>query len=230
MSQIDQVSEPDKLWNSSYILMLVLGLFTASASSMVNPIFSKYLSAAGASTIEIGAMVSILSWVALAFRPFSGAASDKFNRKKLMIFSTLAVSMCVFAYSLTKDLTILKGIRFLHGIAFAVSGTTHMAFSTSFIPTSRMGEGLGYMGLSHILSMAFGPNVGIWINDNLGAQYCFIISAVISMLSAIVLLNIPYVHTPKVKLPGEKVKIKFSDFFCYGIDSICDTYKHILIR
>lgn len=213
MQHLDHASEPNKLWNTSYILMLVLGLFTSSASSMVNPIFSKYLSGAGASTVEIGAMVSILSWVALAFRPFSGAASDKFNKKRLMVISTLAVSLCVFAYSLTKNLTVLKGIRFLHGIAFAVSGTTQMTFSTSFIPINRMGEGLGWMGLSQIFSMAFGPNVGIWVNDNLGAEYCFVTSAAMSMLAAIILLRVPYTHSPKQELSWEKFKIKFSDFF-----------------
>ena len=58
-------------------------------------------------------------------------------------------------------------VRFIHGIAFGFSSTATGTISSRLIPEERKGEGIGYYGLSVTLASAFGPFLGLVLNNNL---------------------------------------------------------------
>ena len=191
-------AEPQKLWNRSYILVLLLGVFTSMASQMVTPLISKYALSLGAPLTFAATIASMMSIAALVFRPFSGFVSDRVNRKKLMIVGTLITAFSVFLYSFANGTTSLMVMRMVHGTAFSFMGVANMAFGTSFIPKERMGEGMGYMSLGAILSSAVGPNLGLILSEQFGYSICFTISAAISVVSVLIMIMIPYEAPPKV--------------------------------
>ena len=199
-------STPGTLWNKTYIMLLVLGVSSGSASQMVNPIVSKYAVSLGTSLTLAGTLSAIMSMTSLFCRPFSGFASDRFNRKLLMIISTSVTALCVFSYSLTTNIAVFAVLRVIHGIAFAFMGVTNMAFAASFIPEDRLGEGMGYLSLGHLLPQALGPTIGLWLSEHYGYGASFYASAAMSVVSVLLMLNLPHLESPK-REPGERRKI-----------------------
>jgi predicted MFS family arabinose efflux permease len=200
---------PQKLWNFNYIYFLCLSALNSIGFFMVNPILPKYIVGIGSNLVVAGIISGLFSITALVVRPFSGAAVDRFNKKRLMVISTAIIGLSVFTYSVTSNITAIFIIRIIHGTAFAISGTTNIAFASSFIPEDRMGEGVGYLGLGHIAATAIGPNAGLWVYENFGYKYCFTIAAILSLLTASLMLVIKYSSPKKQKL--ERKKLRFSD-------------------
>ena len=196
----------EKLWNPAYILMLVLGLFTSAASQMVTPNLPEYIIDMGASLTLSSTITSLMSLVAMVLRPVSGAANDILSRKNLMLFSTGLTAACLVGYSIAPTLPIIVAIRILHGVAFSVQGVSNMAFATSFIPKSRLGEGLGYLALSNMISQMLGPSIGIFLSDTLGTQYMFWAAAIITLCSMFIVLRVPYKYE-KSEISG-KARLK----------------------
>ena len=72
-------TEPQHLWNKSYVLVLFLGVFTGMASQMVTPLISKYAVSIGAPLTIAATISSMMSIAALLCRPFSGASNGYFQ-------------------------------------------------------------------------------------------------------------------------------------------------------
>ena len=200
-----------KLWNKSYITLLLLGVITGTASQVVTPLISKYISSFGASLTLAGTVTSIMSFVALLCRPFSGVASDRFNRKTIMTVSVGVTALAVGAYAIAPNIGSFVAFRIIHGVAFSFMGVANMAFAASFIPRERFGEGMGYIGLSAILSQAVGPSAGLWLVENYSYSACFLVSAGFSALACVILLCLKFKYVP-VQMEKRK-KIHFDNLF-----------------
>ncbi len=50
--------------------------------------------------------------------------------------------------------------RIIHGIGFALSSTASVALAAEYIPRDKMGEGIGYLGISTVISSTVVP--GHW--------------------------------------------------------------------
>lgn len=205
--------EPAKLWNRSYIMILVMSTFTSSASQMVTPLISKYALSLDAPLALAATISSLMSTVALFLRPVSGMCSDRYNRKKIILIANIITSLCLACYAFVPNVAALTTTRFIHGIVFSFSGVASMAFNTSFMPHNRIGEGLGWMALSNIISSAIGPNLGMWIVDNSGFNVCFIIAAAFCITSTLLLVLVPYTYVK----PIERKKINISSLISVRI-------------
>jgi MFS family permease len=205
--------DKQKLWTAPFILFMAINAIAGTATQMITPLMAKYLTSKGA-TLELAALITaILSAVALVGRPFSGAANDFMNKKKIMFFSSMVVGLCLLGYSFTASIPMIIVLRIIHGLAFCFQGTTTMAFSASFIPRERFGEGMGYMGLTMIVSSSIGPNIGVLLTDNYGTNVCFGVAAVISLIASAALLTVPYQFVKRQRPEGYKFRIRMSDLF-----------------
>ncbi len=200
---------PQKLWNFSYIYLLCLSAITALAFNMITPTLPKYTVSLGASLPVAGFISGIFSITALVVRPVSGIIADRLNKKWIMVIATSFIGIAVLGYTLSSSVPVVFVFRVIHGVAFAISGTTNIAFGSSFIPNNRLGEGIGYLGLGQILASAVGPNLGLSIAENYGYNMCFLVSFGIVVVAAVLMLGIRYTH--KTKVPTERKKLKFSD-------------------
>ena len=180
-------NENGKLWNKSYLLILILSAMTSIAFNMITPILTKYVVSMGAKTVLAGVIAGMFSITALFARPFAGFSSDRYNKKKLLMLSTLLLGLATLCYGLSTSIPMLILVRIVHGVAFAFSGTANTSLCTTFIPKKRLGEGIGYMGLGYILSTAVGPNLGIVISQSLGYKYVFYLSFLIIMTAVLLM-------------------------------------------
>lgn len=204
---IPRTGEPEKLWNKTYIMILILSVFGGAASQMVTPFISKYAISLGAPLTIAATIASLMSVSALIFRPISGMFSDSFNRKIIILCTSFITAVCMVLYSMATSVNFLVGVRLVHGIVFSFSGVAMMAFNTSFIPRSRLSEGMGWMALGSIISNSIGPNMGLWLVNNVGYGACFLAAAGANLLTMLMILLIPYESPAKKKLDSRRFDI-----------------------
>ena len=203
--------EQNRLWTVPFILVLFVNALNGISSYMVNPAMPEFLVSKGIPFALTGLISSLLSWVALAMRPFSGAMSDRFNKKKIMFVSYLATAACMLGYALVQKSAAVIGVRILHGVAFAVSGTISMVFATSFVPEKRIAEGISYIGIASLLGTMIGPQLGSSISQQLGMRNLFLTAGGLCLICLLMIVVIPYQFVEqKGKRAGKKMT--FSDF------------------
>lgn len=113
------MKEEKTLWNFNYLNLLILSIFTAISFSMVTPVLTKYAANIGLGLSVAGSLSGVLSITALVARPFSGLASDRINKKLLMIVATAASGAVITLYGMTSSAPALFALRILRGTALA---------------------------------------------------------------------------------------------------------------
>lgn len=201
----------ERIFTLPFIMILFMSVISGAASYMVNPVLPAFLISRGAPMEITGIISSLMSLVALFGRPFSGAASDRFNKKHLMILSYCLSIICLFLYSKADTVPMIIFVRILNGIAFSLSGTVSMAFGADFLPLSRLGEGLSYVGIGTVVSTMIGPQLGDFVDSHFGMERIFIRASILNRICAIGTYLIPY-H-PSYEIKKDKFQFKFENFF-----------------
>ncbi len=201
------------LWNPQYIFMLFVGTLTSTSFYMTAPTLSKHAVQLGASLTVAGIVAGLFSITALVARPFGGLAADRLNKKNVLLIATFIMGVAALGYSFSMNIPVLMIFRILHGISFAVSGTANIALLSSFIPKERMGEGIGYFGLGHIVSTAAGPNIGLLIGNSYGFNYTFLGSGILLITAGVLMTRIPYQQPddafgPAGELPKRRIVLQ----------------------
>lgn len=176
--------KPVKLFNKKYVFFSLINLFVSISFSMVSTTMSRYVHGIGMSVAIAGAITGAFSIAAMVIRPFSGFVSDRFDHKKLLVYSTMAMAICTFGYGFTENGSILLGLRILHGLAFGISSTVNMALIPGIVPENRVGEAISYFGLGQSLAVAIGPSIGLALANVGGFPLNFTISALIALAGA----------------------------------------------
>lgn len=195
------------LWSKEYVITLLVGLITSFGFSMVYTIISAYSIKIGATLSIAGVVSGIFSISALVSRPFSGLVSDRYNKKRLFVASTLAIAIAFLGYSVSSNISILMFFRIFHGAAFALSGTASIALISELVPKSRLAEGLGYFGVSQMVSRIVGPSMGVYIKELFGYNTLFYCIAALHILALLVLLVLPYKFTKQRQQKKTKIAL-----------------------
>lgn len=211
MEHTNTLSEPTKLWNKSYILVLVISTLSSFSFFMVATILSKYLVGIGTTIALAGIIVGLFSLTSLFSRPFCGLMADRLNNIHLLLASNILMAIGLVGFALTKNIPLLFFFRICSGIGFAVGSTVQVSLIIRFIPKNRTGEGIGYMGISMLISTACAPALGLMIADLAGMKATFLAAAIMPALTCVMLL---FIKNLKPAAPAaEKTKITFRDFF-----------------
>lgn len=176
--------------------------------SMLSGVVVKYVVSLGYSLTLAGLVSGLYATAALIVRPFGGVLADRFNEKKLMKIVTPLFGLSIFSYGLAPNIAAFSVIRVISGMAFALNGTLITAYACKFIPQCRMGEGVGYLGLTYTIAMAVAPGIGLAIFNKFGARYSFYCAGIIIMIAFFFILLIKDDGAKKVY---EKRKLKLDD-------------------
>lgn len=208
MKQRPPLGEPDKLWNLSYILILTVSTLSSFSFYMVATIMSKYLVSLGATIAFAGFVVGMFSITSLVCRPFCGVMADRLNNIWLLIISNLLMSAGLIGFAVSSNMPSMIFFRILNGVGFSINGTVQMALVVHFIPKNRLGEGIGYVGISQLIGSACAPALGLGIAEIFGMPITFLAAAGLTLLAAFILLFLRGLQ-PEKKI--ERTGIRFSD-------------------
>ena len=208
---MDTYTYPEKLWNSSYILVLIVSTLSSFSFYMTATIMSKYLVSLGATIALAGVIVGLFSITSLVCRPFCGLMADRLNNIKLLIWSNVLMAIGILGFAVTDNMALIVLLRICNGVGFAISGTVQVALIVHFIPQNRTGEGIGYIGISQLIGSACAPAFGLVIADAFNMQMTFITAAVLPLLACVMLFFLRNLQPPKKENPRRSVR--FSDVF-----------------
>ncbi|MGA9227261.1 MAG: MFS transporter [Mesobacillus sp.] len=205
MSQIKK--EP--LWTSSFIKLMVGNLFVFMSFQMLIPTLPPYIKSIGASGTEIGLVTALFSIGAVLSRPFIGFMLEYKARKPLVLIGALLLLLITFLYPLSQVVVIFLAFRLIHGLAWGWSTTVNGTAAVDVIPNSRLGEGMGYYGLSITIGMIIAPSLGIFLFQVTSFTNLVYISGALGVIALLLMASVRY-QTPDVVLNTKKEDLKFS--------------------
>lgn len=177
----------EKLWNKHYILVLIVNIFSSFSFYMISTILSKYLVDIGTTVTMAGFIVGLFSLTSLCCRPFSGMMADRLSNVTLLKWSNILMAVGLLGFTVTTEIPLLIFFRIINGIGFALSGTCQIALASHYIPKTKMGEGIGYLGLGMVVGSAVAPGIGLAIAESVGMKVTFLISALLTIAGYAVL-------------------------------------------
>ena len=191
-------------------MLIAINFGSGVAGYMTVPLVAKYVMTFGADITTASAVSGILSLVAMFMCPVAGVLSDRINKKKLLIITEAAYAVCLGLHAFARSLIALLLLRAVTGIFFSLSNVLTIAYASSYIPKSKMGEGLGYFGLVVPLVQAAGPSIGLGLRDSIGYGAVFTGAAIAALAAMICVAVLPY-NAPEPS--GQKKTLKFNDIF-----------------
>jgi predicted MFS family arabinose efflux permease len=201
----------DRLWTKSFIMLMLGNLFIFMSFQMLIPTIPPYIKSIGASGLEIGLVTTLFSIGAVLSRPFIGYMLEYKKRKPLVLIGAVALLAITLLYPFTQLVLIFLLFRFIHGLVWGWSTTVNGTAAVDVVPNSRLGEGMGYFGLSVTLGMIIAPSLGIFLYQITSFTNLVYISGFLGVI-AILLLAIVRYHTPDEVIHAKKDELKFSYF------------------
>jgi len=180
------------LWTLPFVTLFLLNTFISTGFYMTMPTLPQYAVSLGMTLSLAGTLTAVFSVVAIFARPVAGMLADRVNRKIMLMSANVLIGFATVGYSLSRSAAPLFVFRILHGTFFAFSSTVQLTMTSSIVPEERMGEGMGYMGISQILAMSIAPSLGLYLADSLGYVRMFRVSGLMIGLSGLAMAFLPY--------------------------------------
>lgn len=201
----------EKLWSRQYSILIFANTLNSFGFYMITTILSTYLTEAGIALSAAGVIVGMFSVTSLVIRPFCGFLSDRADKMKLLLASFLMAGAGTVGYALVLWTVPIVMFRILHGMGFGISSTVLVTVAVNYIPQARMGEGIGYLGISQVIASAAAPGLGIAIAEVTGYRPVFWIAGIFEFAAAMVvfLFRTDY-EGIREKRAERKTKEKFS--------------------
>ena len=174
------------LWTREFLGMsLVSFLIYLTQYAMIAALPIVMMQEYGGGDVEAGLAMTFFQIGTVAARPCAGILIDAVNKRRLMIVISILFFIVMALFLIASAISMLYGLRLLHGVIFAVATTTAAALAALILPPSRKGEGIGYFALSTNLAMVVGPMVGLLIMEHLSSTVLFAALSVLAALSIV---------------------------------------------
>ena len=180
---MNQQVERQELWTREFLGMSLSNTFVYIAQyAMIAALPIVIMTEYGGGDVEAGLAMTFFQIGTVCARPCAGILIDALNKLRLMLAVTTAFFLVMTAFAFASALSMLYGLRLVHGIIFALATTTAAAIAALILPPARKGEGIGYFALSTNLAMVLGPMLGLLIMEHFSATVLF---CVLSALAAV---------------------------------------------
>lgn len=170
------------------------------ARTPLTPLYAKHL---GAPASLIGLIVAAVTVTGIVVKLPSGALSDLFGFRRLMIAGALVKASGPFLYLAVVSWPQLLAVRFYHGLATALYAPPASAVVAKVYPRER-GRRLGTYSAAENAGVVLGPVLGGAVLTASGFSLAFVVSGLIGALSLAVMLRIPRDRHTTVPDTGER--------------------------
>ena len=201
----------ERLLNPYFAVCLFMPFVYMVSFNMTIPLIANYVVALGHSTAMGGFVAGMFSLFALVFRPLVGFVADHVDKKGLLMGGCVIAVASFVGYACAPNVAMLVAFRILHALALCIQTTVLAVVATGFVPTKRLGEGVGYVGIAATLGLAIGPSLGVLIADCAGLRAVFWGSA--SAMALTVFLLVPLPSAAKQRR-AQHVRITVGDLIC----------------
>jgi len=190
LQEAAEKAKRQSLWTRDFILVSLANLGVFMGLHMLMPVIPVYAIELGGSETWAGFIAGGFTLSVVLIRPLAGNLLDRQGRKGVYLVGILLFLSCTLAYYWVPSLLTLFALRFLHGFGWGISSTGASTIATDIIPKSRMGEGMGFFGLTGTLSMAVAPALGLGLMSGYGFDTVFTVAVVFVVLAFLIALPI----------------------------------------
>lgn len=191
------------LWSKSFIAITLSTFFLFLGFYLLLPSMPLYVQALGGDEAQVGIVIGSFMFTAVLARPFVGVWLDQKGRRQFVILGLALFGLVMFLHIWAAALPILIILRLLHGVSWAVSTTALATAVTDTIPPGRLGEGMGWYGISSTIAMAIGPLLSVWLVERFSYDAVFFVGTILLMgaLACTFLADPAYEKTATVSRP-----------------------------
>lgn len=151
-----------KLWTKSFIALTIIALFLFMNLQMLLSSFPSYVKDEfQVGDIMVSLVTSVFALTAIASRFMTAFLMRKVSRNVLLYIGLAIAAAITSLYVVADSIGSLLLMRVGYGIGFGIASTIIPTIVSQIIPSKRMGEGIGYFGLSSSLAMSIGPMIGL---------------------------------------------------------------------
>ncbi len=172
----------------------LLAIFSSTISkSPVLPLFASFL---GADPAEVGVIAALSAFTGIVASIPAGLLSDRWGRKRMLLFSVLVFSTAPFLYLIVAHLWQLALVRFYHGLATAIFIPVAMALVSDLFHQGR-GEKLGWFSTATLIGRFMAPIIGggligfMVFNPSLGFKAVYLVCGLTGILAFLLVVKLP---------------------------------------
>ncbi len=184
---------PERFW----VVVLVSFIYRIGGT-MLFPFFALYITERfSVGMTQAGIVLGLFSTFGLIGGIIGGALTDRFGRRRLILFGLLFSAGSTVLLGLIQDFALLFPVAAVIGIFSNVAGPAHSAMIADLLPEDKRQEGFGILRVTSNLSWIVGPTIAGFITALPGAGffYLFLTDAAISLVVAVLF----YLLIPETK-------------------------------
>lgn len=189
---------PRKFWS-----VVGVSFIDRVGGTMLFPFFALYITQKfHVGMTQAGVVLGLFSVFGLVGQMIGGALTDKFGRRKLIIFGLVFSALSTLTFGFINTFSALIPLAIGVGLLSDIAGPAHAAMIADILPENQRQEGFGILRVVGNLAWIFGPTIGGFVAGK-SFLALFIIDAAISSLVALLF----YLLIPETKpqdQPGEK--------------------------
>lgn len=154
---------PEPIVTRRFAVLWGIGFLTYASVYLLVPVLPLYLRDAGLSTGPIGALLGIMSAVALVARPFAGWLSDGLGRRPLIIAGVAALLIFPVVAAVWTGVALFALLQVVRGFGWGSLTSNANTMAGELAPPARRGEALGLYTAAGSLALAVSPLGGLAI-------------------------------------------------------------------
>lgn len=167
--------------------ILALCVFSSTLGiGIVSPLLPLFLRDMGATGIWLGVIVAAYFISNSICVPIAGRLSDRRGRKLFLATGLLTYALISLGYVWADNVVHLTLIRFLQGIAGAVTIPIAMAYLGDLSPEGEEGRWQGYATAAFFSGFGFGPFLGGVVSEHFGMDTAFFSMSGLNLLAAFI--------------------------------------------
>ena len=157
---------------------------------VVTPIFPYYIESLGMAGLELGVLAASFAISRILFAGPLGGLSDRVGRKPVLIGALLGFAIANVIYAFAMNLFVMISARAIEGAVSAGFFPAANAFVSDVTTPENRGTGMGYLSTGNMVGFVAGPALGGALAQFLGFRIPFLIAAVITLLTMVVVYGL----------------------------------------
>jgi MFS family permease len=188
---------PSKFW-----IVVLVSFIDRIGGTLLFPFFSLYITQKfGIGMTQAGIILGAFSLFGLIGSMLGGALTDRFGRRRLILFGLVFSAVSTLSLGLANTLAVLYPLVVVIGLLSDISGPAHNAMIADLLPEKQRSEGFGILRVVGNLAWIIGPTIGGLV----AARSFFLLFVIDSVLSCIVaLLFYKLIPETRPAAPAEK--------------------------
>ena len=184
----DRITLHERLFTPRFFVMCGFSFTVFVSAFQLLPTAPFHIIDLGGSTFASGLFLGFLTYASAFSAPLTGAIADRLGQRRILIASSIALTLFSIAYAVITDYRVLLALVVVHGVFWSGLLSASAAYMTNMLPERRRAEGIAYWGLSSVAAIAVAPTLGFWIYRHGWAWLCVEAAALNLLMGAIAIV------------------------------------------